>query len=768
MPAPKIVSNKQSELSQLLLRYLPFWPYFLISLISSGILAELYLHYKAPVYEIFASILIKNDETQGNNSSFLSPMDIFSSKKIVENEIGILQSHTLINEVVKKLDLYAPVYLDGTLHNKSGYILSPVMVQVKHLDRIKSSKKTKKIYFTYDGTKAVIEGINFPLNTWVYSPWGEIRFIPNPRYVITAYTKKEPLFFTLQSVNQIASEIIKNLDVESSSKLSTIININYKDPVPERGKDILNSLIYFYNTAALKDKNKLAANAVSFLDKRLQRVANGLDSIEVALQLYKSHKNGVDLDEQSRLILGNVSANEEKISELNVQLSTLQQIKSHVQNSVGKPGIIPIESNGNDKVLSGYLGNLYDAELQYDKLRKTTAQNNPLLLSLKDQIDKIKPTILQYVDNKINTLKAAKDNLGTTSVQYTTALRNIPQKQRELLEISRQQVIKSDLYDFLLKKREEAALSYATTISDTRVVDHAVVKPESISRKKRSVVLGLAFILGLCFPIVIFKFKEKILAKDDISDILPYPILGKISYVTSKKTPLIASNLKNFITEQFRQIRTSLEPALGIDSIKNKILVTSSISGEGKSFIISNMAINLALMGKKVILIDLDLHKPKLAEIFEEEGEIGIVDFLLGNANMEEIAYKTEVHENLFLIPARKQFNEPSELLLNGKLSELLLYLEGLYDYILLETSPVNVITDGYIVSKLCDATLFVIRYGFTPKSEIIDLKENAPSRALKNPGIIFNGVKSIGIKWYGKKYYGYAKKKRKKQKTLV
>lgn len=766
MPVNKI-DNKKSELSQLLLRYLPYWPYFLGSLIACGVLAELYLHYTTPVYQISASILIKKDDDQGNNNSFLSPMDVFTSKKIVENEAAILQSHTLIDEVVKKLGLYAPVYLDGTIHDKSGYTQSPVSIQVKYPNKIKAPEKVEKIYFTYDGTRAIIKGQNFPLNVWVNSQWGEIRFIPNPEYVITPHTKKEPLFFTLFSINQSANTLINNLDVEPSSKLSTIINLSYKDPVPKRGKDILNALIYFYNIAALEDKNELAANAVSFLDKRLRYVSAGLDSIEMALQRYKANKGGVALDEQSKLILGNVSENDEKISEINVQLATLQQIEGYIKGNGANPGIIPTAGNGNDNVLSQYLSNLYDAELQYDKLSKTTAENNPMLLSLKDQIDKIKPTILQYVNNKINTLKAAKANLSSTSGQYTSALRSIPQKQRELLEISRQKAIKSDLYDFLLKKKEEAALSYAASVSDTRIVDHAVVKLGPVS-PKRMVVLGFAFILGLCLPAAFLKFNEKILSKDDIADILNYPMLGEISWLTNKKLAIVANNRKNFITEQFRQVRTSLDPALGINTVKNKIMITSAISGEGKSFIASNLAVSLALTGKKVMLIDLDLHKPKLDKIFNENGETGVADFLLGNATMEEIIYKTETNKNLFLIPSGKNLTEPSELILNEKLPELLTYLEGMYDYILMETAPVNVITDGYIVSKLCDATLFVVRYGFTPKSEIITLKENAPSRKLKNIGIIFNGVKSIGFKRYGKKYYGYVQKKDKVKREII
>lgn len=763
MQTPNKLRGK-NELSQVLSRYLPYWAYFLVSILICVGLAKLYLHYKTPVYQVAASILIKSDDqNQNNNSSFLSPSDVFSSKKIVENETAILQSHTLMDEVVKRLGLYAPIYFDATFHHPSGYIESPVRVEVKFPDQIRMAAKVQKNYFTYDGTQVVAGGKRYPLNTWVNSQWGELRFIPNPEYVITPHKKNYPLFFVLLNVNQVADGLINSLNATPASKLSTVINLTLKDQIPQRGEDVLNMLIHFYNESAIEDKNKLAANAVSFLDQRLRDVSTGLDSIELALQLYKANKGGVDLSEQSKLILGNVSANDDKLNELNIQLATLQQIKDYVEGNGGNPGIIPSSGNSNDNVLTSYLSNLYEAELQYDRLSKTTAENNPMLLSLKDQIDKIKPTILQYVNSKISNLKIAKSGLSSTADQYSYALRTIPEKQRELLEISRQQNIKSDLYDFLLKRREEAALAYAATVSDTRVVDHAVVNPGPVSPKS-SVVLGIAFILGLLIPGILLMLNEKVVSKDEISDILDYPVLGEISRASNKKANIVASDRRDVIAEQFRQVRISMVPALSIHNLKNKIMITSAISSEGKSFVASNLAVNLALSGKKVLLIDMDLHKPGLGKIFNLQKETGLTDFLLDNASIDEVIYKTEVSENLFIIPSGKDIEEPSELILNGRLSELLMYLEGVYDYFLIDVAPANIVTDSYAVSRFCDATLLVVRYKYTPKSELFSLRENAALRKLKNPGVILNGVKSLGSKYYGKRYYGYVGKRRKKE----
>lgn len=760
---------KKGELTQLVSRYIPYWLYFLISILICCGLAKFYLHYKTPVYQISASILIKNDNQNqnNNNNSFLSPMDVFSYNKIVENETAVLESHSLMNEVVKKLGLYAPMYFDATFHHPSGYIESPVRVEAKYPDQIMISPKPQKIYFTYDGSEAVINGKKFPLNTWVNSQGGEIRFIPNPEYVITPHEKSYPLFFVLLNVNQVADGFINNLNADAASKLSTVINLTLRDQVPERGRDVLNTLLQLYNESTINDKNKLAANAVSFLDQRLHYVSAGLDSIEMALQQYKASKGGVDLSEQSKLILGNVSANDQQLNQINIQLATLQQIKSYVEGNGGDPGIIPSSNDGSDNTLTTYLNNLYEADLQYDRLRKTTAENNPMLLSLKDQIAKIKPTILQYINNKISTLEITKGSLSTTANQYSYALSTIPEKQRELLEISRQQNIKSDLYDFLLKKREEAALSYAATVADTRIIDHAVIQPSPVSPKS-NIVLGVAFLIGLCIPVLLLRFNEKIVSKDQITDILDYPILGEISKSTGKKTPLIVSDRRNVIAEQFRQLRTSMVPMLTGNNFKNKIMITSAISGEGKSFIASNLAMSMASSEKKVLLMDMDLHKRGLEKIFNLPQEKGLTDFLSDNVPMDEIIYKTEVSKNLYFIPSGKVVEEPSELVSGERLQELLMYLEGIYDHIIIDVPPVNIISDGYSLSGLCDITLLVVRYKYTPRAVLFTMRENAAMRRLKNPGIILNGVQSISAKYSSKRYYGYVGKQKTKNAVSV
>jgi tyrosine-protein kinase Etk/Wzc len=766
-------NKNTNEISDLMKRYMPYWPYFLLSFIICMGLAVAYLFWATPVYDISASILIKDDSQNNNNTNnnqFMSSLDVFSSTKAVDNEIQILQSRELMDEVVKKLDLYAPIYQAGFLHGIPAYTLSPVNIEAQSPDLLYPTRK--KVFFTYEdsaGNKVVsVENKNFPLNTWINSSWGEIRFVPNPDFTPSSDNLKRRFYFFIIRVDDVADGLLKLLNVEQATRLSSTINLNLKDPVPIRGEDILNTLINFYNEENLEDKNKLAANALTFLDERLHYVSYGLDSIETALQSFKSNSGAVNLSEQGRLILGGLQTNDEKISEMNVQLTMLRQIQQFIQQGGDgiPPGLIPftngINNNQNgtsDPVLSSYLENLYNAELQYDQLRKTTAQNSPMLISLSEEIAKIKPTILQYVNNQISALEAAVADLNNNSDQYSSQLRTIPKKERELLEMTRQQSIKSDLYTFLLQKREEAALSYAASVTDSRVVDppQAGILPVS---PKRMMILGIACILGLGIPVAFLSFNKKIISKEEITAILDFPIIGEISSGRFRKKIIADKYKKGLIGEEFRHIRTSL---LSLKSSKNqkKFLVTSSIPGEGKSFVASNIAYNLALTGKKVILLELDLRKPSLGKLFDLSGKKGIAEFLSSDTEVWDIIYPTNFHPNFYFIPAGDDIpDNPSELLLNGKLPELLSSLQENFDYVIVETTPVSLFTDGYIVSEMCDITIFIVRYNVTPHRELLALKEDLSVKKLKNPLIIFNGIKYLGKNSYRSKYYQHYLKK--------
>ena len=717
----------------------------------------MYLKYKIPVYESSASILIKDEQKGLDDSKMMQSFNLFSSKKIVENEMEVLKSRDLWNDAVKNLHLYAPIHEKGTFSNPSAYRSSPVRLELKNPDEL---EPVDKVSFKYDTAEnqVVIDSTRYYLNKWVTTPYGVLRFVPNPKYVPSKKTKD--YYFSLEEVRGVTEELLENSMIAPSNKMASVLIFTLKDELPVRGNDIISELLKSYNRAAINDKNALASNTLAFVENRLKYVVGELDSVENKIQQYKSERGIVDISEQGKLFLETVGSNDKKLGEINMQIAVLDQVESYVTNKNEKSGIVPSTLGVSDPMLTQLLEKLYANELEYERLKRTTAENNPILISVSNQIQKIKPSIMEIIMSQRRNLTASRNNLSTTNDQYAAMLRTIPQKERELLEISRQQEIKNSIYTFLLQKREETALSYASAVADSRLIDNpqSTVYPVSPNSK---LVYAMAVVAAICLGIVFIVAKESlnrnIIFRKEIEDYTEFPVIGEISQTNSRYPVVVSDGNRSFIAEQFRQLRTSVG-FMGINSRKKRILITSSISGEGKSFITVNLGISMALTGKKVVILELDLRKPQISEMLNVSRETGMTTYLEGYNEAEEVLKMTGASGNLFVVPSGPIPTNPSELILNGKLQELLDYLNTKFDYILIDTAPVTPVTDAYILSPFCDATLYIIRHGHTPKASVKLLDQNTMVKGMKNLGIVFNGVKSRGFKKAGSVYgYGYS-----------
>ena len=771
--------DEESLLQQLASKYIPYWPWFLLAFIVAIAGAYTYMKFATPLYEAKAAILIK-DETKGNEESKMAAsLNLISSNVIVENEVEVLQSYSLMKRVVNTLNLYAPVFKEGKLHPVSAYGNSPLIIEAPTPDSIRqfsnrdSIKKYNKIYFSYDeNTRSVAVGKNkFPVGQFVNTPYGTLKFVPN-----TSYKKEdepESFYFSLMNPASVVSGLLGSLKVESAGKLSSIINLSYRDAVPVRAEDVLGQLITTYRQSEINEKDTLAKNTLVFVESRLRLASNDLDSIEKKIEEYKSGKGAVDISTQGQLYLQNVSANDQKLGDVNTQLSVLDQVEKFVKNKENSGGIVPSTLGISDPVLSQLIDKLYTSQLEYEKLKETVGENNPSLVAIRDQINKIKSNILQNIQSQQQSLNATKQNIFVTNGNYNSLLEAVPQKERGLLDISREQQIKSNLYGFLLQKREESALAYASTVSSSRVVDEAHTLPAPVS-PKRMVVYLIAIVACLGLTVAVISTKESLLGKvqyrSEVESRTTLPIIAEIDFDKSKSPVVIKAGKRSFLSEQFRKLRISLS-FLGIDSRHKKILVVSNIPREGKSFIAANLSVSIANSGKKVALVDLDLNNPSLSNILNVNHEHGVTEFLSGEKEPEEIINRIPGHENLFFISAGTLPENPSELLSTEKAKELLDYLENIFDVVVIDTSPVGLVNDGYILTRLCDATLYVVRQNYTPKTLIKKIDENSRINPITNPAIVFNGVKTRGFlrNYYGYGYhYGYRNKKKPKGKKLV
>ncbi len=747
--------NQNSFIGSVKFRYLPYWPLFVFLMIVCLICAYYYVAITPPVYNVSATMSIKDERKGVEDSKLLESLNIYTSKTIVENETEVLHSKTLMREVVKNLHLYAPITEEGRFRVSSAYTTSPIAIEAQNPDKI---KETNKVYFTYDKStngNVKIGGSEYPLNQWINTPYGVLKFKKNENQTSKS---KGPLYFSLLNVGAVTNGLVLGLEVSTSSKGSTVMDLVFKDEVPQRGEDILNTLIETYNKAAVKEKNVLASTTLAFLDDRLKHVEEELNDIENRIQKFKAEKGVVDLGEQGRLYLSNVGQNDQKVADINVQMAVLDQVEKYAKATGTQGSIVPSTVGISDPTLTTLIEDLYATELDYEKLRKTTGDNNPLVTALSDRINKIRPNILENIQSQKNGLIASRKNLAATNGAYSSTLQTIPKKEKELLEISREQAIKSSVYSFLLQKREETALTYASAVADSRVVDTAQADDAPESPKKSFAYLAAliaAMGLGVAFVSGKELFSTKVLFRNDIEEISPIPVVAELTNVKSSDPIAINSPNNLFITEQFRHLRASI----GLFSnrkMQKKMLVTSSITGEGKSFVSSNLAVSLASTQKKVALVDLDLRNPRTSEIFNVTSDIGAINFLEGTCTVEEIVKQTK-YKNLSVIPVGSGTTDPTELLLNDKLNDLFHYLETQFDYVIVDTAPVDPVADAYLLTEYCDMTLFVVRHGYTPKAMIGALEDSGKVKDLKNPVIIFNSVKGRGFfkKGYGRGY-GY------------
>jgi tyrosine-protein kinase Etk/Wzc len=779
-------SNEMNFISVAMNWYLPYWPLFLMLTVFGLAGAWAYLKYYAvPVYETYATIMVKDEKKGVDESGALEALQIYPIKNIVENEIEVIHSRKLMEKVVEQLHLYAPVYEKRKIKAVSAYTTSPVIIEARKPDELKETGETDvSISFNYfdagrtgdsvNGTKkikeVVINNNTYPLKKWCSTPYGQLKFELNERQTGPA---TGPLFFRLYKPKNITPGILSNLDVKSASKLSTTINLTLRDEVPERGEDILNKLLLAYNRLSIEEKKGTADNTLEFIETRLARVEKELDSIEQSVQSYRTDQGVVDLTEQSKLYLENVGSNDRKIADLSMQLAALDEMERYVKSKENKGDLIPATMGVTDPVLSDLMQKLYTARVEYEKLMKTTAENNPFAVEVAKEIEQIRPMILEKLHNYRISLEAGKKDLLSISGNYNSMLRSIPQQERELLNISREQAIKKGIYSYLLEKREQTALASSSAISDSKIVDMAKSSGLPVSPKKSLVyfaVIGCSIGLGIALVSAKEQLNKKILFRSEIESLTGVPVIAEISANKEKESLLRTSSKVSVVAEQFRHLRAAVRLfAKQNQTTIKRILVTSSIPHEGKTYISTSLATSLALAGNKVVLVDLDIRKPKTSAIMGVDQQAGVSEFLKGTKTPEEIITET-TNENLYVIGAGSGDDDARELILSGKLNNLVTHLSTSFDYIILDASPIDPVSESYVFSEYSDMTLFVIRHGRTPKTLVQILDRNNKFKALKNPHIVFNGIRSRGIlkHMYGYSYgYGYENVYREKQSVM-
>jgi len=740
------------DIRKILLKYLAHWKWFILSftvLVASGFA---YLSLLPPQYKISASILIK-DHSKSEGLTTLEELDFFYKAKVVENEIEILRSYALLEEVVDELNLQVRYTVKNGWRTKEIYDNVPVKIEI-----VSSTAElfSRPFMLRFDENHILFDEKTYPPNALITESFGNIRISTTDSLPIE-WDSEKPIIVTFTPKASLIESLHGSLIV-TLTKNTSVINLSILSPVPRRGEDFLNQLIIAYNKAAVADKNNMAGITLNFIEERLELVEKNLQKAEHNVEQYKMEKGITDIGAESSLFLQNIQRNDAELSKVKIQLDVLYQIEQYVLSNTSSAA--PATLGLSDPTLVSLIASLTEVEAERIKSLSTAQPASLKIKALDDQITTLKGKLIDNIHVLRRSLETTQRNLYAESRRMESIINSIPQKERELIDITRQQEVINQLYIFLLSKREETAISYAATVADSRIIDAARSTSYPIKPNKRLILMMFGF-MGLLLPVGIIGLidccKTTISTKEELESKLKVPVVGEILYVERANKIVLLNKNKTRQAEQIRTLRTNLEFMRAGGGVK-VILITSGISNEGKSFLCANLGAALASINRRTILLGFDLRKSGLDKIFGIDNDKGLSNFLAGQATLEQVIRTTEISENLDMIPCGRITPNPQELLLGDELLPYLIErLKTLYDYIIIDTSPVGIMSDAMILDRFADITLYVIRQNYTPVNHIKLINELYQTKRLVNLGVVVNGIKEEKWNGYGYSYgYGY------------
>lgn len=775
--------EEKTDYRALFFRYIIRWPWFVASVIVCLLCAWLYLRYATPVYNISATILIKDDKKGGaigGNLNAFEDIGIFSSTKNIDNEIEILRSKSLIKTVVNELGLYINYSAEGSFHDIELYNNTPILVHFSSQD---AERLSAPIILTMNAMPGEKLNVSVTINHQVINK----QFDKLPAVLPTA---AGTLTFTANSRQNPDEAIIVNaiivrplevakgyagaLTIEPTSKTTSVATVSLKNTNQSRGEDFINKLIEIYNRNANDDKNEVAENTARFIDERIAIINTELGTTEQELENFKRSAGLTNLSSDAQLAISERSEYEKRCVENGTQLNLIQylnEILSKADNTALLPTNVGLENESLSKLISQYNALI----LERNRLLRTSSENNPVIRKLDSSIGDLRSNLTTSIASVHRGLLITQADLNRQENKFAGRVSNAPAQERQFVSIQRQQEIKAGLYLMLLQKREENNITLAATANNAKIIDDALANSAPVSPKDKMIYL-IALIMGVCIPIgiiyLISLFRFRIEGRADVEKLTTVPIIGDIPLNESESEHphaiAVRENENNIMAETFRSLRTNL--LFMLDNPERKvILITSTMTGEGKTFIASNLAVSLALLGKKVIIIGLDIRKPGLNKVFQlPHKEKGITQFLSApmTTDLHSLIQPSNVTKNLSLLPGGTIPPNPTELLARPALEAAIDQLRNEYDYIVMDTAPIGMVTDTQTIARVADISIYVCRADYTHKNDyqlINDLQEH---KRLPSLCTVINGLdmrkKKYGYYYgYGKygKYYGYGKK---------
>ncbi|MDD5871326.1 MAG: polysaccharide biosynthesis tyrosine autokinase [Bacteroidales bacterium] len=765
------------------------WYWFIISMIIALGLACLYIMKTPPVYTRVATLLFKDEYSGESNlsaeiSTSFATMGLANQRTNVFNEMVALQSPSLMIDVAKRLQLNMSYTVEGRFYNRPLYGKSlPVSVSLVDIPdevgagltvKILSAKDVELSAF-YKDEDVYEKTIKTTLGVATQTPIGKV--IVTPTAAFTA-EDQEPILVGKTSIYNAGVGLLGGLSVELNDDMSAVVKMTYHDTCPERAVDIMNTLIQVYNEKWIEDKNQVAVSTSAFINDRLAVIEKELGNVDENISSYKSSQLLPDVQAASGLYMSQSSQNDAQLLTLNTQLSIAQYVAGFVNSHTDNKQLLPANAGVNNQAVESQINSYNTLLLQRNSLVANSSEKNPVAADMDNQLSSMRAAISQSLSNYIVSLKTQIASFERSQRETTKKIAANPEQAKHLLSVERQQKVKESLYLFLLQKREENELSQAYSSNKTRVIMQPFGSSTPTTPVRRNIYM-IAIVLGLFIPLLVLfiieNMNDKVRGRADLES-LTIPFVGEIPMAFKKRsrfrlpsffglrhkgeTPnvgiVVKEKNRNVINEAFRVVRTNLEFMVAESDGAKVVMLTSANPGSGKTFISSNIAMSLAIKGKRVLAIDLDMRKASLSKVFDAP-ERGISGYLIGKLSYDEIIMRGVQNPNLDVIPVGKIPPNPTELLFDSRFEELMKRVRQEYDYVFIDCPPIEIVADSQIINRFVDNTLFVVRAELLERSMLPTIEKLYTDKKYRNLGLVLNGTYQAHTGKYGYSYrYGY------------
>ena len=767
---------------KLLSSVIDYWYLFVISLAICVSYAWFKVHYATPMYKVYAQVLIEDDKSGNGNAQALSGggggMDFssfFNDKTNIQNEIGILHTTDLCRKVVNALQLYVNYYHKGNVRTVELYDGSPFKVMFKPDNNSIVPTSMELKFASANGNaftiKAGAKQIRGHFGDSLHFNRGTYYFIKNGGLFDTDGS----YLLVVQDPEATAAGLAANLSANQMIQRSTILNLEYVTNLPEKGKDVLNGIIHAYIDRNLNEKNLTSDSTIQFINSRIALVGSELGGIESTIQQFKQSNKIADLETQSQQLVTNSSTYFQQLNELEVQLQVIKTMLTYVEDEQNNSRPVPSLLNS-DETFGSLVASYNAAQVQRDKLLLSVKADNPFVKNLDVQMAGMRGDIIRSLKSQQEALTISRQKLTAQNAELNSRIYNVPKQERQFLDYSREQSIKQALYLFLLQRREEIAIARAANAPNASVIEapkanYAPFEPNMGSGIAMGVIMGL--LLPAAFIVLRLLLNNKILSKDDITDATPATILAEVGHSPRPGAINLQEEGRSVVAEQFRILRANMDFALAEVSTP-VILITSGTSGEGKSFIASNLGQIYAISGKKVLLMELDMRKPKLSKMLHVNSDKGFSNYIVSNQPISDyIVPVSAATPSLFILPAGPIPPNPAELLMSGKVAHLMAELKQQYDVIIIDTAPIGAVVDAQVIGKYANVSMYIIRQRYSFKNSLQVVNDVLVNSKLRNLYLVVNDVQEGTSHKYGYGYgyqygygYGYTDKVRRAKKS--